>query len=324
LRNAGANHVEFLPSLFNRNVRLESRDDVDGAPAAASRVLGRSFKRDVGFNVPHINVTPRRGNELEANVVAENPHNRDWASLECGRPSHNRRIAVKLLLEQAVRQHKRVRLAGRRQAAQREPRARDIPEVVGDPGDSRPKRTIGGGDGVVVGHVSDHPIERLPLRPPGSKVVPRHELLVEDRVCGGNPHKSFRLRIGERPQEHGVEHAEDRGVHANAERQDHYNDHGEAGVPTQCPQRIAAVLTHLLEPKRNPHTTRVFLDAQDISEPSECGDSRVFGQHSTFDILAGLALHVVPDVFVQIVERSFVSHHDCLTSAAGRRTPAIA
>ncbi len=52
-------------------------------------------------------------------------------------------------------------------------------------------------------------------------------------VGGREPHQSIGLVIGQRPQEHGVDDAEERDVGANAERE---TDHGDEGEPRRLEQ----------------------------------------------------------------------------------------
>ena len=57
-------------------------------------------------------------------------------------------------------------------------------------------------------------------------------------------HELLRLGIGQRPQEDGVDHAEHRGVRADAERQRQDRDEAEAGLAPHQAQCVAEIAQH--------------------------------------------------------------------------------
>ena len=57
-----------------------------------------------------------------------------------------------------------------------------------------------------------------------------------------DPHHRFRVRDRERPQEERIRHAEDRGIHPDAQRQHRTRNRREPGRPAQRPTPIAHVL----------------------------------------------------------------------------------
>ena len=52
----------------------------------------------------------------------------------------------------------------------------------------------------------------------------------------------LRVGIRQRPQQHGVDHGEDRDVGADAERQREDGGEGEARLPDEEPQRVAEIM----------------------------------------------------------------------------------
>jgi hypothetical protein len=61
-------------------------------------------------------------------------------------------------------------------------------------------------------------------------------------------HEPFGAWIRKRFQQHAVDHAEDGGVGADADRQRHQCDAGERRTAAQGAQRIARIADHILEP----------------------------------------------------------------------------
>ena len=70
----------------------------------------------------------------------------------------------------------------------------------------------------------------------------RHPGLVERGPPAPDHHRAIRLGPRQRPQQHGVHDAEDRGVGADAERQRQHGDGGKAGVARERARAEAQVL----------------------------------------------------------------------------------
>ena len=64
----------------------------------------------------------------------------------------------------------------------------------------------------------------------------------------------IRLRIAERPQDDGVDHREDRGVRADAERERQDRDDREAGRPRQIPRGVANITNQSIHRQPPPDT----------------------------------------------------------------------
>ena len=92
---------------------------------------------------------------------------------------------------------------------------------------------------------NSHVSEALALRAPLIDVSVRRSALTKS-LCRnlGPEHRQLLGRlIRKRPQEHGVEHAEDRGVRANAEREREHGDGSKAGILSQRPKGVSKVLS---------------------------------------------------------------------------------
>src|SRR5215510_14623684 len=70
----------------------------------------------------------------------------------------------------------------------------------------------------------------------------------------------------ERAQEHGIDHAEDCSVRANAERQREDGNQSKAGALPQHSRCVMQVLPESLGSGPSPHLTRDFFDKADIAE----------------------------------------------------------
>src|SRR5918995_7486481 len=73
-----------------------------------------------------------------------------------------------------------------------------------------------------------------------SRVKPDERL----RMVSGKPNDATRVGDRHRLQQRRIDDAEDRGVRANAKRQDEDNDGGERWRSKQCTQRLRELLNH--------------------------------------------------------------------------------
>ena len=99
------------------------------------------------------------------------------------------------------------------------------------------------------GHHRDFLEERVLASPVG--VVPRSGPLIGGAAACPHvlPHSDqpIGVTVGQRPQQQGVDHGEDRGVGANPERQRQDGDDGEGRRFPQHPDGVADVLKHLTQ-----------------------------------------------------------------------------
>src|SRR5262245_6041142 len=75
-------------------------------------------------------------------------------------------------------------------------------------------------------------------------------------------HHAFRLRIGQRTQQYGVDDAEDRRVRADAECERENGDESEHSIFSEHPHAVTQVLNHLILPSLWLHTERITEGAQ--------------------------------------------------------------
>ncbi len=88
-------------------------------------------------------------------------------------------------------------------------------------------------------------VELRLMRPPVEKRAAGDTVLIAVLQCFRNHHDAVRVGIGQRPQQRCVEHAVDRGVGANAEREHQGGDCRKSGAARQQPQTEPGVLLEL-------------------------------------------------------------------------------
>ena len=88
--------------------------------------------------------------------------------------------------------------------------------------------------------VQGHGVEHIVL-PPRHVLGDRIRIADTGVKLAPELHDPVGLRIGQRLEEHGVDHREDRGVGADAEGQRRQRNGGERGVPTHRTQRVAKI-----------------------------------------------------------------------------------
>jgi hypothetical protein len=111
-----------------------------------------------------------------------------------------------------------------------------------------------------------------------------------------------------RPQQHGVDDAEDRGVEADADRQRQDHHGAESGTPAQHAQGVADVLPQLIDPDRHPDGACVLFDPCDAAEGFERLGARIRRRHAASDVVLGLAFDVIADVVVEILQAAASGH----------------
>ena len=107
------------------------------------------------------------------------------------------------------------------------------------------------------------------------------------------------MLVRQRPKQHAVNRAEDRGVSTDAERQNGYRGDREAG-PAGLSHAETDILPESFQPPCPPGVAAGFLDLLDAAEISGCRQSRRLGAHAVADVLGDLHLHVETHLFVQV------------------------
>src|SRR5205823_2867227 len=92
----------------------------------------------------------------------------------------------------------------------------------------------------------------------------------------------------------------------------------------QHAKSVADVLGQLFKPDPRPDFPRLFLDARDVSKLAQSFGARRLRRHAERDVVAGLTLNMVTDIFVQVVERVPPACHGQASSGLKMRAMARA
>jgi hypothetical protein len=139
-----------------------------------------------------------------------------------------------------------------------------------------------------------HPREALVERPPVLDIRIGRDVLHVTRPRVGRPDEDepIRVGVGQRPQQHGAEQAEDRGIRADAETERENRDARERRVPAQHARADAQVLHEMVERGESRAVPVVLPDLREAAEPDERLAPRLVRRHS--------GAQVVVDVHVQV------------------------
>ena len=113
-------------------------------------------------------------------------------------------------------------------------------------------------------------------------------------------HQPLGLAVGQRPQQHAVHDAEDRGVRPDPERERQYDGHGEGRRLPQAAQAVADVLHQALERPSAPGVAHPLLRLIHSAEAHARGAARVLFAHAGLPVLLGLQLEVHPQLGVEL------------------------
>ncbi len=165
-------------------------------------------------------------------------------------------------------------------------------------------------------------VERLLVALEIEEVRRREGGLVAEALVQG--HETLGCFEPQRPDERRVDDAEGRGVDADAEPEGQDHDGRERGVPAQRAERVAEVLAQGVERRRDPDGAHVLPHPHDVAEREQSLAPRLLRRHALFDVVLGLALDVVADVLVELVEGTLARRHRVHSCGAGRRMRVIA
>jgi len=110
-----------------------------------------------------------------------------------------------------------------------------------------------------------------------------------------------RMGHRQRAQADRVDHLEDGGVGADAERERQDGDRGEPRIPAEEPQAVAQILRQPLEPHAAPHLARDLLDRGDVADLAPRGGFRLRARLAAVHAIADRHLEVRPDLFAELV-----------------------
>ena len=97
-----------------------------------------------------------------------------------------------------------------------------------------------------------------------------------------------RLGIGQRPQQHRVDDAEDGRVRADAEREREHGDAGESRASAEHPRRMPRVVPELLQPRPSPRGGGVFRDQREAAKLASGRGASLIARQSSRGSLVGL------------------------------------
>ena len=111
--------------------------------------------------------------------------------------------------------------------------------------------------------------------------------------------------VGQRPQQHAVDDAEDRRVGADAERHRHDDDESEARIAAEAAQAVADVLRGDFDEPRQPVVAHVVLDAVNRAEdPLRLAPGGV-GRHAFREVLLDQHVDVVAQLCIELTLETF-------------------
>lgn len=236
---AGDQAIDLGPRLRERDAGLEPAHEVEVMIAPVARLSGIEGEGDPGFDPLVADGEARR----------HHPDHRTVAAVHLHPLPDDLRVGPERLPPQRVGEHHhglRVRQVFRGRVVTAE---RGVhPEGPEQPGRGErgvgPHRLALAGDVDSTGHVGaqavEAPVPVAVLREldgidPEAVEAHGRELAVDD-------HQPVRIAVGQRLEEHGVGHAEDRGVGPDPERQGHGGQQGEAGAAEQQAASVTEVL----------------------------------------------------------------------------------
>ncbi len=160
------------------------------------------------------------------------------------------------------------------------------------------------------------------------RAVDRKLIEPQLREPAADQNELARARIRQRPKQHAVDDAEDRGVGADAERQREHGDDREAGRARQSANRVARVLRELVQPLAAPHVARDFANGRDIAEVAARVATRVARRLAARDAVLHIHLEMRSNLGVQLgVSRAAAlppHGHTSSGAAGGSKSPATA
>src|SRR5262245_47879297 len=119
------------------------------------------------------------------------------------------------------------------------------------------------------------------------------------RVFPPNQHQAIRLGVGQRAEQHAVNHAENRRVGADTQSQRDDGSQCEAWFLRQHSKAIAEVLPEIFEPSHAPRVATTLLRLLDSTESLASRVARLLRIHPRPDVLLGLSLDVIAQLLVK-------------------------
>jgi len=133
----------------------------------------------------------------------------------------------------------------------------------------------------------------------------------------GDSNQSLRVWVRQRIEYQRVDHAEDRGVRSDAQRQREHGDEGEARTSPQHPQAIPQILNERLDKSYSAHIVMSLLEQCDVSQLAARGPGGIVLGHPLADLSLGEQAQVRLDLVVEISIRSAISEQSSKSCCQG-------
>ncbi len=109
------------------------------------------------------------------------------------------------------------------------------------------------------------------------------------------------LRVGQRPQQDAVHHAEDRRVHTDTDAQRQERGYGEHGSFPQAPESVTRVLNQVLDPAHTALIADLLLDDLHSSKAKVRLASRLSFVHPEPHVPLDIPLEMEANLLVQLI-----------------------
>ena len=152
----------------------------------------------------------------------------------------------------------------------------------------------------------------------------------ERRDRFGNPNEPVAVRIGQRPQHHGVHNAENRRIGTNAERQGKHGHQRKGGILAEHPYRVAQVLDEGVNDVRGADGAAFLFHLIESPEPQPRPPARCLGLHARRDIVGNLLLQMEAKLYIKMflcepsAEEALIPAHNVVSYPAVLRIKATA
>ena len=129
--------------------------------------------------------------------------------------------------------------------------------------------------------------------------------------CWRSTDELLAIAEGQRPQEHAVDDAEDRGVGADAERHGEDHDESEPRIARHVAQAVTDILHECFPEPRQPRIAHVVFHAVDLTEVSERRGACFRRAHATADVVFREHVDVKRQFAIELAFVAFAPEQRC-------------